>query len=303
MTIDYRSQTVLLTGASSGIGTAFATALAKRGAGLVLVARRAGRLASLADELHGEYKVRVEAIPFDLSHPDAGNELRKAVADRDVEITSLINNAAFGTFAKFADADPARLAAEVAVDVAAPVQLTAAFMPQLLAAANGFIINMAGVSAYLPSPRMAVYSAAKAFMLSFSESLWTELRGTGLTAFAVSPGATATDFTTDMGPGADVLLDGGTRRPEDVVATALDHLERRDPGPVVIDGRSNRLAVLASRLASRRRNALMMDRVFDPHREPHHPLAEILAREREGQAAAGGAAERQALGAVDLGAA
>ncbi|WP_432835512.1 SDR family NAD(P)-dependent oxidoreductase [Dactylosporangium sp. CA-092794] len=266
MTVDYRSQTVLLTGASSGIGAAFAAALAARGSNLVLVARRADRLASMADELRRNYDVRVEAIPFDLSHPAAGIELRKAVADRGVEVTSLINNAAFGTFAPFADADPGRLADEIAVDVAAPVQLTAAFLPQMLSAANGFIISVAGVSAYFPSPRMAVYSAAKAFVLSFTESLWTELRGTGLTAFAVSPGATSTEFTTGMGPEASVLTSGRLRTPEDVVATALAHLERRNPGPSVIDGRANQLGVLMSRLASRRQSAMMMERVLDPNR-------------------------------------
>ncbi|WP_257901208.1 hypothetical protein [Saccharothrix obliqua] len=103
-------------------------------------------------------------------------------------------------------------------------------------------------------------------------SLWTELRGTGVTAFAVAPGATATEFTTGMGPDARVLTAGRLRTPEDVVATALDHLDRRDPGPTVIDGRLNRLAVLSSRLMSRRRSALTMARVFDPGRlSASHP--------------------------------
>ncbi|GGP10797.1 SDR family NAD(P)-dependent oxidoreductase [Nonomuraea glycinis] len=275
MTVDYRSQTVLLTGASSGIGAALATALAARGSNLVLVARRAERLAPMADELRRTHKVRVEAIAFDLAHPDVGNELRKAVADRGVEVTSLINNAGFGTFARFVDADPGRLAAEIAVDVMAPVQLTAAFMPHMLSAANGFIINVASVSAYFPSPRMAVYSAAKAFVLSFSESLWTELRGTGLTAFAVCPGATDTEFTTGMGTGAGVLTSGRMRTPEDVVVTALAHLERRNPGPTVIDGRTNQLGVIASRLMSRRRNAMTMDRVFDPDRRAQRRKSKV----------------------------
>ncbi|WP_433531680.1 SDR family NAD(P)-dependent oxidoreductase [Micromonospora sp. CA-263727] len=266
MTIDYHAQTVLLTGASSGIGAVFATALAARGSDLVLVARRAERLTQAADELHRTYGVRVEAIPLDLARPAAAAELREAVADRGVAVTALINNAGFGTFARFAEADTGRLAAEIAVDVAAPVQLTAAFMPQMLSAGNGFIINVASVSAYFPSPRMAVYSAAKAFVLSFTESLWTELRGTGLTVFAVCPGATTTDFTTEMGTGASVLTSGRTRTPEDVVATAMAHLERRDPGPSVIDGRSNQLGVIMSRFLSRRSSAVMMERVFDPDR-------------------------------------
>ncbi|MFI5911738.1 SDR family NAD(P)-dependent oxidoreductase [Dactylosporangium sp. NPDC051541] len=261
---DYGVQTVLLTGASSGIGAAFATALAARGADLVLVARRADRLTALAGELRRAHGVRAETVPFDLSRPDAGPALHRAVADRGVTVTSLINNAAVGSFALFADADPARLAAELAVDVAAPVQLTAAFLPGILAAGNGFIVNVAGVSAYLPSPRMAVYSAAKAFVSSFTESLWAELRGTGVTVLAVGPGATATEFTAGMGPDAGVLTSRRLRTPGDVVATALAHLDRRDPGPTVIDGRSNRLALSASRLMTRRRRALMMRRVFAP---------------------------------------
>jgi len=172
----------------------------------------------------------------------------------------------FGTFGPFAESDPGRLAGEIAVDAAAPVQLTAAFMPQMLSAACGFIINVAGVSAYFPSPRMAVYSAAKAFLLSFTESLWMELRGTGLTVFALCPGATDTDFTFVMGTGASVLRSARMRTPEHAVATALRHLERRNPGPSVIDGRSNQLGVIVSRLASRRTSAMMMDRVLDPNR-------------------------------------
>ncbi|TDQ47231.1 SDR family NAD(P)-dependent oxidoreductase [Actinorugispora endophytica] len=266
MTVDYRAQTVLLTGASSGIGAAFAKALAARGSNLVIVARRAERLASMADELRRTTDARIEAIPADLSHPAAAHELHQAVADRGIQVTSLINSAGFGSFALFPGADPGRLTAEIAVHAMAPVQLTAAFLPQMVNAGNGFVINLASVSAYLPSPRMAVYSATKAFVLSFTESLWTELRGTGLTVFAVSPGATATDFTTGMGPDAEVLTAGRLRTPEDVVTTTLRHLERRSPGPTVIDGNLNKLGVFTSRFMSRRRNALMMARVFAPDR-------------------------------------
>ncbi|MGW0251910.1 SDR family NAD(P)-dependent oxidoreductase [Nocardia goodfellowii] len=266
MTIDYHAQTVLLTGASSGIGAAFARTLAARGANLVLVARRADRLTALADELRRTTDVRLDVIPSDLAREGVAGELQQAVTERGIRITGLINNAAFGSFAPFIELDPDHLSAEIAVDALAPVQLTAAFLPGMVDAGHGFVINLASVSAYLPSPRMAVYSATKAFTLSFTESLWAELRGTGVTVFAVCPGATATDFTTAMGPEAAVLTAGKVRRPDDVVATALQHLDRRDPGPIVIDGRANQLGVLASRLLSRRRNALTMARVFDPAR-------------------------------------
>ncbi|WP_280423686.1 SDR family NAD(P)-dependent oxidoreductase [Nocardia carnea] len=268
MTVDYHAQTVLLTGASSGIGAAFATALAARGSNLVIVARRAERLEPMADEMRRTTDARIEVIPADLCHPTAAHDLHQAVADRGIQVTSLINSAGFGSFATFPGADPGQLTAEIAVHATAPVQLTAAFLPQMVDAGNGFIINLASVSAYLPSPRMAVYSATKAFVLSFTESLWTELRGTGLTVFAVAPGATASDFTTGMGSDARVLTAGKLRTPEDVVTTALRHLERRSPGPTVIDGHLNQLSVFMSRFMSRRRNALMMARVFDPGRLP-----------------------------------
>ncbi|GAA5165550.1 MULTISPECIES: SDR family NAD(P)-dependent oxidoreductase [Amycolatopsis] len=268
MTTDYRAQTVLLTGASSGIGAAFARALAARGADLVLVARRADRLTSLAEELRRSTGVRVEALPADLSRPDVADALRQAVAQRGIQVTGLINNAASGSFAPFAGSDPGTLSAEIAVGALAPMRLTAAFLPAMVHAGHGFVVNVASVSAFLPSPRMAVYGATKAFTLSFTESLWTELRGTGVTVFAVCPGATATEFTRDLGPDAAVLTAGRVRRPDDVVNTALNHLDSRGPGPVVIDGRSDRFGVLATRLLSRRRTALMMTRVFDPGRLP-----------------------------------
>jgi short-subunit dehydrogenase len=265
MGFDYHSQTVLLTGASSGIGASFAAALASRGANVVLVARRADRLRSLADELHRAHGVQVEAIPFDLASPDVGRELREAVSARGIAITSLINNAGFGTFGPFSNEDIDRLAQEVAVDVSAPVQLTAALLPQILEADNGFLVNVASMAAYFPTPRMAVYGAAKAFVLSFTESLWAELRNTGVTVFALSPGATSTEFNAVVG--SDEATSGAKMRtPEEVVNTALAHIERRNPGPSVIDGAANRIAASASRLSSRRLSVTMMARVTAPRR-------------------------------------
>ncbi|WP_086838575.1 SDR family NAD(P)-dependent oxidoreductase [Amycolatopsis kentuckyensis] len=266
MTVDYRAQTVLLTGASSGIGAAFARTLAARGANLVLVARRADRLTSLAEELRSATDARIDVIPTDLARPDAADELHHAVTEQGLHVTGLINNAASGSFAPFLESEPSRLSAEIAVGALAPVRLTTAFLPGMVSGRHGFVINVASVSAYLPSPRMAVYGATKAFSLSFTESLWAELRGTGVTVFAVCPGATATEFTSGMGLDAAVLTTGKLRTPDNVVTTALNHLESRNPGPVVVDGHTNRLGVLTSRLLSRRRAALTMTRVFDPRR-------------------------------------
>ncbi|MDQ7909882.1 SDR family oxidoreductase [Phytohabitans sp. ZYX-F-186] len=265
MAIAYDAQTVLVTGASSGIGRGFAIALAARGADLVLVARRADRLERLATELRDRHGVTVHTIPFDLSVPSPGADLRAAVAQRGVRVTSLVNNAGFGSFGPFAGEDPELLAREIAVNVSAPVQLTAAFLPQIRAAGGGFVINVASMAAYAPSPRMAVYGASKAFVLSFSEALWAELRGTGITAFALSPGATSTEFNQVVGTD-DATAGARMRTPEAVVATALAHLDRRDPGPSAIDGRGNRLGANAVRVLTRRATVSLMGRITDPSR-------------------------------------
>jgi uncharacterized protein len=262
--IDYPTQTVIITGASSGIGASFARALAARGAHLVLVARRLDRLDALAQELEREHGVTVATVALDLSTPGAATELHEALAARGVSPTSLINNAGFGTFGEFAGEDPARLATEISVDVSAPVQLTAAFLPAVTAA-RGFIINVASMAGHNPTPRMAVYGAAKAFVLSFTESLWAELRSSGVTVFALSPGATSTEFNAVVGTD-DATAGARMRTPDDVVATALAHLDGRNPGPGVIDGSGNRMAAILARMLSRRTVVTMMHRLTDPAR-------------------------------------
>ncbi|WP_229067491.1 SDR family oxidoreductase [Actinoplanes sp. DH11] len=261
---DYCGHTVIVTGASSGIGASFARSLAARGSNLILVARRVDRLEALAGELEKAHGITATVIALDLTSPTAGRDLKAAADAAGVRATSLINNAGFGTFGDFIDEDPARLAQEIAVDVSAPVQLSAAFLPDIIAA-GGFLINVASMAAYAPTPRMAVYGAAKAFVLSFTESLWAELRGTGVTTFVLSPGATSTEFNAVVGTD-DATAGAKMRTPEDVVTTALAHLESRNPGPSVIDGATNRAAVSLMRLISRRSTAKMMHRMTDPAR-------------------------------------
>ncbi|CAN5246101.1 SDR family oxidoreductase [soil metagenome] len=263
--MDYTTQTTLITGASSGIGAAFARALAARGSHLVLVARRLDRLQVLAAELESVHGITATPLAMDLSSPTVATDLRAAVDAAGVRVTSLINNAGFGTFGQFVDEDPRRFAQEIAVDVSAPVQLSAEFLPEFLAAGSGYLINVASMAAYTPTPRMAVYGAAKAFMLSFTESLWAEARGSGVTVFALSPGATSTEFNAVVGT-EDATAGAAMRTPEHVVATALAHLDSRNPGPSVIDGAANRLAAAAGRFVSRRSTVTLMHRMTDPGR-------------------------------------
>lgn len=246
----YRDQTVLITGASSGLGAEFARRLAERGAHLVLVARRAERLESLAAELSAAHGVRVETIPLDLAEPGPGHALRAQLSERGIAVTALINNAGYAVYEPFSRSEPEALRAEVAVDVAAVVDLTREFIGDLQAAPGGFLVNLASVAAYQPTPGMAVYGASKAFVLSFTEALWEESRGTGLRVLAVSPGPTETEFFEIAGEGAG----GGLPRmsAEAVVAHTLRTLERPSPPPSTVPGASNRALTTATRLVPRR---------------------------------------------------
>ncbi|MBO3742213.1 SDR family NAD(P)-dependent oxidoreductase [Actinoplanes flavus] len=247
MAVDYRNQTTLITGASSGLGALFARRLAARGSNLVLVARRTGRLESLAAELPN---VTVTPITMDLTEPGAGAKLSAAVAERGLEVTSLINNAGFGTHRLFHEADPQRITDEITLNVTSLTEISRAFIERLRSRPGGVLLNVASIAGYQPGPTLAVYAATKAYVLSFTEALWSESRGTGLRVMALSPGATETEFFDVAGQGAD----GGTRRmhADRVVDLALRALDRRNPPPSLITGRMNNLMINAGRLAGRR---------------------------------------------------
>ncbi|MCZ2825708.1 MULTISPECIES: SDR family NAD(P)-dependent oxidoreductase [unclassified Modestobacter] len=254
--VDWRGQTTLVTGASAGIGAEFARQLAARGSHLVLVARRADRLAGLAAELTAAHGVTARVVPLDLARPAAGRALAAEVDRQGIAVTSVVNCAGFGTHGPFAGEDADRLAEEIAVDVTALVDVSRAFIDRLRAG-SGVLVNVASMAAYVPSPDMAVYAASKAFVLSFTEALWQESLDSGLRVLALSPGATDTEFFDVLGNDA---ADGGRGRqsPQEVVATAFRALDRRDPPPSVAVGRANRASVRAVRLLTRRRAVLLM---------------------------------------------
>ena len=247
--IDYRRQTVIVTGASSGLGAEFARQLARRGANLVLVARRADRLETLAAELTAAHGVTVTTVARDLGRPDAGRTLRAELEARGIHATGLVNNAGFGTHDAFADEDPDRLQSMIALNISALVDLSRAYIEPLTAADTGILINVASLLGYQPIPYMSVYAATKAFVRNFTEGLWEEAHGTNLRVLAVNPGATRTEFYDAAG---SQTADLGTERatPEQVVKIALDTLDRRSAPPSVITNSAS-LALLG-RLLSRR---------------------------------------------------
>ena len=249
--------TALITGASSGIGEAFARALAARGDDVVLVARSAGRLEALAAELSAKNGVRAHVLPADLADPGAVDALVAELTARDVTVATLINNAGFGTHGEFASLDAARERDEVLVNVLAPVMLARALLPAMIARKSGAIVNVGSTASFQPVPYMAVYGATKAFVLSFSEALAEEVRAHGVRVVALCPGQTDTAFFA----GIDEARVGRARTTQQVVGTALRALER---GRVVaVDGFVNYALANANRVAPRRlvaRVAAMMQR-------------------------------------------
>jgi NADP-dependent 3-hydroxy acid dehydrogenase YdfG len=166
----------LVTGASSGIGAAFARGLAARGQDLVLVARGTAKLEALATELTARHGVKVDVIAADLARTETADAVAAELAARDIAIGTLINNAGFGTHGAFAELDAAREHDEVLVNVYSLVALTRALLPAMIARRSGGIINVASTAAFQPVPYMATYGATKAFVLSFGQALAEEVR-------------------------------------------------------------------------------------------------------------------------------
>jgi short-subunit dehydrogenase len=249
----------LITGASAGIGLEFALALAGRGYDMVLVARRRERLDELAARLRAEHAgIRVEIIVADLSEAAVAEQITAAVAALDISVELLVNNAGFGTHGRFETLLPERERGEIAVNVAALVALTHAFLPGMLERGSGGVINVASTAAFQPIPYMAVYGATKAFVRSFSEALHEEVFARGVRVLALCPGPTATEFFDT----AVAAPRGPIRTARDVVATGLCAYDAGTP--VVIDGVSNRIAATLAGLIPRRWATKIAGRIMHP---------------------------------------
>jgi len=232
----------LITGASSGIGAEFARQFAARGNDLVLVARSADKLEQLASQLRAEHVVDVTVIDMDLSVPTAAADLWQRTNSLGLEIDTLVNNAGFGTHSDVADADPERLEDAIGLNCLTLVGATARYLPEMRARGRGTIVNVASTAAFQPLPKMAVYGATKAFVLSFTEALWAEERRHGIRVLAVCPGLTDTPFFELAGEAAAGAASRSaalafTRTPQQVVDHTIRALGGRKPS--FVDGVAN----------------------------------------------------------------
>ncbi|WP_224247474.1 SDR family NAD(P)-dependent oxidoreductase [Hyalangium gracile] len=194
MTTQTQKQTALITGASSGIGLDFARLFAEGGYDVVLVARTESRLKALADELTAKHGVRARVVAADLSDPAAVRQLMERLKAEDVRVDVLVNNAGYGSYGPFAETDLDSELRMIQVNISALTALTKAVLPGMLARRSGRILNVASTAAFQPGPLMAVYYATKAYVLSFSEALANETRGTGVSVTCLCPGPTKTGF-------------------------------------------------------------------------------------------------------------
>jgi short-subunit dehydrogenase len=249
-------ETALVTGASSGIGAAFARALSARGHELILLARRADRLERLAGALPGP----AHAIPCDLASDAA--RLHERVAELGLDVDLLVNNAGFGTYGRFWEIEAGRDAEQVRVNCEAIVTLTRAFLPRMVERRRGGVIVVASSAGMLPIPYEATYAATKAFALRFTEALHEELRGTGVRALAVNPGPVPTEWQQVAGFD-DVGVVPGKISAERVVTESLAAYERRRRS--LVPGRFARWSMRGASVAPRSLQLRITKRLYRGH--------------------------------------
>jgi uncharacterized protein len=246
-------RTAVVTGASSGIGREIARQLARRGHGVTLVARREARLRAVADELVGTHGVRAEVVAADLTDQASRERIATELADRGLVATVLVNNAGLSTVGPVHRSEPSAELAMIRTDVEAVAHLCNLFLPGMVERGTGAVLNVASTAAFQPLPGQAGYAAAKAFVLSYSQAVHAELRGTGVSVCVLCPGPVETEFAEVAG--FDAAEAGGALprfmwMPAEAVARAgVDGLARGRA--VVIPGAANQASAIGGRFAPR----------------------------------------------------
>lgn len=245
------NKTVLITGASKGIGRELAIIFAERGCNLLLAARSERELNELKLLLEKEHDVTVQTFYSDLSLPDAAQQLFEAVKSLEIDVDYLVNNAGFGDYGAFADTYWERYEKMIQLNVTALTQLTHLFVTQWRGRKEGKILNVSSTAAFQPGPMMAVYFASKAFVLSLSEAVDNELRAEGITVTALCPGPTATHFGEESKMNASQLVKNV--QIADARSVALMGYRAMMKGkPVVIHGAMNKIAPFFIRFMPRK---------------------------------------------------
>ena len=232
-------QTALITGSSSGIGLEVAECFAQDGYGLILAARSEAALKQLAERLAKENKIAATAIAVDLGKPGGAQQLIDEIRKRGLDVDVVVNNAGYGMVGPFHGTKGSDQIGMIDLNVRALTELTHAFWPSMIAKKRGGILNVASTAAFQPGPGMAVYYATKAFVLSFSEALWKEARGTGVHVTCCCPGPTESNFHSRAGSDKIKLLKAGVTMTSKAVAKQAYAAFQRNRR-IIINGGMNR---------------------------------------------------------------
>jgi len=234
----------LVTGASAGLGVEFARQLSKRGHSIVLAARRKERLEELSKELGN-----ARTVAIDLSKPTAAAKLLADIEDHGETVDLLVNNAGFGLIGRFAELNAKREREMIDLNVGTLTDLCRAVAPAMIARKSGAILNVASTAAFQPGPKMAVYFATKAFVLSLTEAIHEELKPHGIKVSCLCPGPTRTEFGDVAGFGGNGLFDRVAQNAAEVVETGLKGLDANRA--VVVSGWANKVTAASTRFAPR----------------------------------------------------
>ncbi|MEO1237918.1 MAG: SDR family oxidoreductase [Planctomycetota bacterium] len=258
---------VLITGASAGIGEAIARRYAGRGDHLIVTARRVDRLESLAVELRGAHGITVTVLPADLAETGAADRLGDRLDEAGLTVDVLVNNAGFGALGHVHTLDAQRQVDMVRVNVGALTELTRRLLPGMVERGRGAVLNVASTAAFQAGPHMAVYYATKAYVVSFTEALAEELRGTGVTATALCPGPTATEFGEAADMADSKLFRLGTMSADRVAAAGVRGAAAGRV--IVVPGLSNRLGAVLAKFLPRAATRRLVKRLQQPGSASH----------------------------------
>ena len=280
---NFENPSVLVTGASSGIGLELARSFAQRGHRIVLVAPVAAELEAIAAEFERDLDTEAIPIPCDLNDQESIDTLFREVERRGLHVDILVNNAGLGQRGRFWEIPLERDAEMIRVNVAAALRLTKHFLPPMLSRGRGRILNTASVAGFEPGPGLAVYHATKAFLLSFSEALATELEGTGVTVTALCPGPTDTDFfeKADM-VDTNAFQRGNVMAPREVAEAGYEATMRGER--VIVPGGLNKIMVAGRRFIPESMQASKNEKYYKSARlkKPRRVPGEVAAKDAGG---------------------
>lgn len=251
-------KTALITGASGGLGLSFVNIFARDGYDVVLVARNAERLEEIKNEIEKKYNIRATVVPKDLCKPNGAQEVYDATREAGIKIDVLVNNAGFGDFGEFHKSDINKQVRMVDLNCTALMHLCHLYIPEMIKNGGGRILNVDSIASFQPGPLMSVYYATKAFVLSFSQALHRELKGTGVTVTALCPGPIRTNFDNAADLGESGLFKNLKVWDPDVVAE-FGYKNMNRGKAVCVCGFMNKIIVFSNRLAPR---ALVREMVY-----------------------------------------